>query len=63
MREELGAGTNRLYLFTVIKVSEGLVRFIEKQSKFERLYLTPVLSFAVLYLGVFSGIVLRVSYN
>ena len=32
MRGELGAGTNRLNVYTVRKATEGLARFIEKQG-------------------------------
>jgi phosphoglucomutase len=33
MRGEIGAGTNRLNIYTVRKATEGLARFIEKQGK------------------------------
>jgi phosphoglucomutase len=98
MRGVIGAGTNRLNIYTISKATQGLANYILKSGKkdkgvviafdsrrysplfaktaalvlngngiktylFDSLRPTPILSFAVRYLGCVSGIVVTASHN
>ena len=72
LRGVIGAGTNRMNIYTVRKATQGLANYILKQGGkekgvkayvFDALRPTPELSFALRKLGCISGIVITASHN